>query len=61
MGIDALQEEGWLQLAQEKRGKLVIDLVLEWVKYTLGKRGDLELLQAGHLGVFDPIEGQGLL
>lgn len=39
----------------------MVDLVLERVKLTLGKMGDLQLLQAGHLGVLDSIEGQGLL
>lgn len=39
----------------------MVDLVLERVELTLGKMGDLELLQAGHLGVLDSIEGQGLL
>lgn len=61
MGIDALQEEGWFQLAREKIREMVVDLVLEWVTLTLGNMGDLELLQAGHLGVLDPIKGQSLL
>lgn len=60
VGIHALQEKGWLQPAREKRGKLAVDLVLERAKLPLDRRGGLELLQAGHFGVLDSVEGQSL-